>query len=163
MKLQLITEQHTGAPGRAFFAGTDRIQVEGIWKTKILFDTDPKASIPMEPELIEATRRHCIGVTYLAYTTDGPYLEEGEQAPTQDDRRPVQASLDDVKFYRVDPVCTPDGRLWVLRFPETTGLANQSVFALDPLGVLRVAEERHLLQFATPLPVEPAPVVVQAP
>src|ERR1700722_1519996 len=75
MKLHLITEQHTGAPGRAYFAGTDRKQIGGVWTTVVLWDDDPVRSIPMEPDIAQAARDRCPSglVTYLAYATDGPY------------------------------------------------------------------------------------------
>lgn len=70
------------------------------------------------------------------------------QQSGDDNREAVAASLDDVNFYVVKPICRPDGRKWFLKI-IVPGLPDPYVtYGDDPLATLKRAEDLGYLQFA---------------
>jgi hypothetical protein len=97
-------------------------------------------------------RLQSLGVTnaWIEDCKDGRGIEFASESTQsgEDDRTAVAASLDDVNFYVVKPICRPDGRKWFIRI-DVPGIAQpQVVYADDALGVLQRAEDMGFLQHA---------------
>jgi hypothetical protein len=76
-------------------------------------------------------------------------VEQLVQESGEDNRVPVVATLDDVNWYVIKPICRPaEGRMWfmsirVLGFPDPVVLYHK-----EPFGVLQKASDMSYLQFA---------------
>jgi hypothetical protein len=149
---------------RAFFIGEDQRIVNYRVVYIPLFDSEAQNSKAVSLEFAREARNRWRDafniVAHVALTTDGEFVEDDVPTATstgRDGRVPLKATLDGVTFYLVIPVRTPsDGACWCLRF-DRPELANQTIFGPDAITVLRRAQDREILQFATPLPTDPAP------
>ena len=78
------------------------------------------------------------------------------QQSDEDTRTAVAASIDDLNFYVVKPICRPDGQKWFMRI-DPPGIAPQVIYGDDPLGVLRRAEDMGFLNYAVKHERQPQP------
>jgi hypothetical protein len=132
----------------------------GRWVAVPFFVVNPKEAVSMS----EAMARHFVeklqglGVKglWLEDCRDGRRIEVESQAQPQsgvDNRTEATATLDDqhssdARWYIVKPTNTPNGPKWFLRI-DVPGIAEpQTIYADDPLAVLRRAVDMNFLQFA---------------
>lgn len=147
---------------KLWYTGVDRKMRDSKWQTIPLADDDPSKSKPVAYEMAVIARkrfREDLGIeTHFAFEPNSECVYEETPTPVspiREDRVPVKATLDEVDWYKIIPVSTPQGPRWILRF-EQPELVNQYVSEKDPITVLQKAQERGLLKFATTF-IEPAP------
>lgn len=152
MKFHLIIDQPHDR-GRAWFAGTDQVLVDGLWQSRLLFDDDPSKSVVMDRDYLEAARNRCLEqniLVHVASATDGEFLAEYELSDGSDNRQPTFVHTVDGEWgYVVIPVVTPSGRAWCLKF-KNPNLAQQSVFDESPEAVIAKAQRLNFLQQEPP-------------
>jgi hypothetical protein len=97
-------------------------------------------------------RLRSLGVTnaWIEDCKDGRRIDSASESSQsgEDTRTPVAATIDDVNWYVVKPICRPDGRKWFLKI-VVPGLPDPYVtYGDDPLAALTRAEDLGYLRFA---------------
>ena len=72
-------------------------------------------------------------------------VEEPTQQSGEDNRTPKLASLDDVNFYVVKPICRPDGRKWFIKILVPGVSDPQVLYGDDPLAALQRAQDMNFM------------------
>jgi len=127
---------------------------DGKWIAVPFFVLNPREAVTMsEAHAITFVRKlRSLGADpWIEDAATGRRIDvphEGPQQSGEDHRTPVAATLDDVNWYIVKPICRPEGRKWFLSIPVPGLPTNAVVYADDPLGVLKRAEDMNFLQFA---------------
>jgi hypothetical protein len=164
--VHIIHVQRDGS--RIWLNRVDRLRNEsaGQWFSVPIWDDDPRQSRPMDLEFARVARRRWQAeraiVVHFALDPSSDFIDEVEPPapPVQlrGEREPILATLDRVQpatYYRLLPVDTVTGPQWCLKFPDHPELTAQYVVDKNPVDVLRKAQERGLLAFATPETYEP--------
>ncbi|SRR6266550_1110291 len=126
----------------------------GEWYAQHQFRIDPPHAVMSEAVarvFIQKLRSESNKVRpWIVDVSDGRRIdvEEPTQQSGEDNRTPKLASLDDVNFYVVKPICRPDGRKWFIKIVVPGVPDPQVLYADDPLGVLQRAQDMNFLQFA---------------
>lgn len=142
---------------------------DGRWVATPFFVIDPRGAVTMnEAQAIAFVQKlRSLGADpWVEDAKDGRRIDvPGEQLQSgEDNRTPVAATLDDVNWYVVKPICRPEGRKWFVSIPVPGFPTNVVLYADEPLDVLRRAEELAYLPFAEKYerPAEPQTTVFQS-
>ncbi len=75
-------------------------------------------------------------------------VEEPTQQSGEDNRTSKIATLNDIDWYIVKPICRPDGRKWFIKILVPGVSDPQVLYGDDPLAALQRAEDMGFLRFA---------------
>jgi hypothetical protein len=125
----------------------------GKWTAVPFFVLNPREAVTMpEAQAIAfVSKLRSLGVApWIEDAKDGRRIDVPSERRQlgEDNRTPVAATLDDVNWYVVKPICRPDGRKWFLRI-DVPGIPEpQVIYADEPLGVLQRAQDMNFLNYA---------------
>lgn len=142
---------------------------DGRWVALPFFVVDRNQAVKMSEAVATALVHRLRGLgadPWIEDAKDGRRIDvphEGRQQSGEDLRQPVIATLNDIDWYVIKPICRPEGRKWFLSIPVPGLPTNTVVYADDPLSVLRRAGDMNWLQFAKkyqrPEPQPAAPIL----
>jgi hypothetical protein len=115
-------------------------------------NTSEAATMPEIAAKSFVSRLRSLGVhnSWIEDCKDGRRIDVAHESQQsgEDNREAVAASLDDVNFYVVKPICRPDGRKWFLKI-IVPGLPDPYVtYGDEPLATIKRAEDLGYLRFA---------------
>src|SRR6266566_523506 len=141
--------------------------VTGNYYARPEFRVDPPHAIMSEAVarvFVQKLRNEFKVRPWIVDVSDGRRIdvEEPTQQSGEDNRTPKLASLDDVNFYVVKPICRPDGRKWFIKILVPGVSDPQVLYGDDPLAALQRAQDMNFLQFAEKYAVPEQQQQVQA-
>ncbi len=143
---------HLNGSDQFYQRDTERKGKDGKWEAVPFFVINRSEAAVMSEAVAKAfvARLRSLGANpWIQDAKDGSRIDvSGESIQSgEDNRTAVSASIDDVNFYVVKPICRPDGQKWFMRI-DPPGIAPQVIYADDPLGVLQRAADMNFLQYA---------------
>ena len=136
-----------------FYQREQEYRKDGRWAARPYFEARSHSITMSEGEarvLIQRLRSLGRHDAWIEDARDGRKIDVPfeSQSSGEDTRQPMIASLDDSNWYIVKPANTPAGPKWFLTM-FVPGLPERAtIYADDPLGVLRRATDMNYLQFA---------------
>ncbi len=140
----------------------------GSYYSQPYFSLDPPHLIMTEAiarALVQKLRNEFKVRPWIVDVSDGRRIdvEEPTQQSGEDNRTSKIATLNDIDWYIVQPICRPDGRKWFIKIIVPGVSDPQVLYGDDPLAALQRAQDMNFLQFADKYAAPPQPPQVQAP
>jgi hypothetical protein len=125
---------------------------DGKWTAVPTFVINPREAVTMSEAQAVGLVHKLRGLRANPWieTHDGRRIDVPREtlSSVEDTRQPLIASLNDVDWFVIKPICRPEGRKWFLSIPVPGFPTNVVIYADDPLGVLQKADSLSYLQFA---------------